>query len=84
LFLLEKGADFGIKNKQGKIAAEDAYERGYYEISEIIVEKEIALNKNKIKVEEVNKDEDDKNKDGDDNNDDDDDIIMLEDDKTNK
>jgi hypothetical protein len=36
-----------IKNNQGKVASEEAYERQYFEITEFIVDKEYELNKGK-------------------------------------
>lgn len=39
-FLLKHNADLAIKNKQGKTAGESAYDSGYYDISEMIVQKE--------------------------------------------
>lgn len=57
LFLLENKIDFTIKNISGKVASEDAYDRGYYEISEVILDKEMAKDKNKNKEQEVNEDD---------------------------
>ena len=39
-FLLEKGADFDIKNKNGKKPSELAYDCGYYDVSDILLTKE--------------------------------------------
>jgi len=47
VYLVEKGADIFIKNNQGKVASEEAYEKQYFEISEIILDKEYELNKGK-------------------------------------
>ena len=49
VYLVEKGADFFIKNKNNKVPAEEAFDKQYFEISEYIVDKEIALNKDKLK-----------------------------------
>ncbi len=37
-----------IKNNAGKFPAEEAYDYGYHEISEILIDKEIALKKTNI------------------------------------
>ena len=39
-FLLEKGADFDVKNANGKKPSQLAYDSGYYEVSEILLTKE--------------------------------------------
>ena len=39
-FLLEKGADFDIKNANGKKPSELAYDSGYYDVSDILLSKE--------------------------------------------
>ena len=39
-FLLEKGADFDVKNKNGKKPSELAYDSGYYDVSDILLTKE--------------------------------------------
>ena len=39
-FLLEKGADFDIKNSNGKKPSELAYDSGYYDVSDILLTKE--------------------------------------------
>lgn len=39
-YLIKHNADLTIKNKQGKTAGEAAYDSGYYDISEMIVQKE--------------------------------------------
>lgn len=59
--LLDKNADFSIINNQGKTASEDAYDKGIYEISEMILEKEILLKKNDIQEENLNIDLDKEN-----------------------
>ena len=55
-FLLEKGADFDIKNINGKKPSELAYDSGFYEVSEILLSKENEKYKGTI-VEEKNEDE---------------------------
>ena len=47
-YLAEKGADVLIKNNNGKFAAQEAFEKNFYDISEFLVEKEVALNKGDI------------------------------------
>ena len=39
-FLLEKGADFDVKNINGKKPSELAYDSGYYDVSDILLTKE--------------------------------------------
>ncbi len=40
IFLLNNNVDVSIKNNNGKTASEEAFDRGQYEISEKISEKE--------------------------------------------
>ena len=54
-FLLEKGADFDVKNINGKKPSELAYDCGYYDISDILLTKENEKYKDIIK-EEKNED----------------------------
>lgn len=50
-------ADFLIKNKNGKVAAEEAYDKNFYDISEFLVEKEdLMMNKGSIIEENTNED----------------------------
>jgi ankyrin repeat protein len=51
-YLVEKGADITMKNNQNKVAAEEAYEKQYYDIAEFLVDKELLLNKGKDITEE--------------------------------
>lgn len=39
------GADFMIKNNNGKVPAEEAFDKHFFEISEFLVDKEVALKK---------------------------------------
>ena len=55
-FLLEKGADFDMKNINGKKASELAYDSGFYDISDILLTKENEKYKGTI-TEEKNEDE---------------------------
>ncbi|MCQ2821174.1 MAG: ankyrin repeat domain-containing protein [archaeon] len=57
--LLNNGADTTIKNKSGKTASEEAYNSGYYEISESIITVELKQNKEKHEgiIEEDGEDE---------------------------
>ena len=60
-FLLEKGADFDIKNANGKKPSELAYDSGYYDVSDILLSKENEKYKGTIqeeKNEDVNIEED--------------------------
>ena len=54
-FLLEKGADFDVKNSNGKKPSELAYDNGYYDVSDILLTKENEKYKDIIK-EEKNED----------------------------
>lgn len=45
---MSKQVNVLIKNENDKTAAQEAYEKCFYEISEILVEKEISVDKNKI------------------------------------
>jgi hypothetical protein len=54
-FLVKKNANVLLKNALGKTAAQEAYEKCYYEISEFLVDKEISLDKNKIVQSDVDK-----------------------------
>ena len=57
-FLLEKGADFDIKNANGKKPSELAYDSGYYDVSDILLSK-ISIIKfyveGKVRIYEINK-----------------------------
>ena len=55
-FLLEKGADFDVKNINGKKPSELAYDCGYYDVSDILLDKENEKYKGSIK-EEKNEDD---------------------------
>ncbi len=44
--LVDKGIDIEIKNNFGKTSAEEAYDKNHMEISEYLVEKEVAILKN--------------------------------------
>ena len=48
VYLISKEADVFIKNNAGKVAAQEAYEKNFYEISEILVDREILLRKDDI------------------------------------
>ena len=50
-FLLEKGADFNLKNINGKKPSELAYDSGFYDVSDILLTKENELLKGSIKEE---------------------------------
>ncbi len=52
IYLVEKGADLSVKNNQNKIAAEEAYEKQFYDIAEFLTDKEYELNKGNEKIEE--------------------------------
>ena len=54
-FLLEKGADFDLKNNNGKKPSQLAYDNGYYDVSDILLTKENEKYKDIIK-EEKNED----------------------------
>ena len=69
-FLLEKGADFDVKNSNGKKPSELAYDNGYYDVSDILLTKEnekykdiIKEEKNDINFEEEFKEDNKDNKD---------------------
>lgn len=47
-YLISKKADVLITNKSGKIAAQEAYEKNFYEVSEILIDVEVALKKDEI------------------------------------
>ena len=55
-FLLEKGADFDVKNINGKKPSELAYDCGYYDVSDILLTKENQKYKGSIQ-EEKNEDD---------------------------
>ena len=50
-FLLEKGADFNLKNINGKKPSELAYDSGFYDVSDILLNKENEFYKGSIKEE---------------------------------
>ena len=54
LYLLDKGADFEAINNNNKKASEVAYDNDFYEISEILLNKE--NEKNPQNMEEIDKD----------------------------
>ena len=56
-FLLEKGADFDLKNINGKKPSELAYDSGFYDVSDILLTKENEKYKGSI-IEEKNDDDD--------------------------
>ena len=56
-FLLEKGADFDVKNINGKKPSDLAYDNGYYDINDILLTKENEKYKGDI-LEEKNVDDD--------------------------
>ena len=56
-FLLEKGADFNLKNINGKKPSELAYDSGFYDVSDILLTKENEKYKGSI-IEEKNDDDD--------------------------
>lgn len=56
--LLERGVDIMAKNSQGKMATEEAFDRNFMDISEILAEKEMELNKDIVMEEDATKDED--------------------------
>jgi hypothetical protein len=47
-YLVNKAANVLIKNVLGKTAAQEAYEKCFFEISEILADKEISLDKDNI------------------------------------
>jgi hypothetical protein len=51
-YLVEQGADFLVKNDQGRIPGEEAYEKGFFEISEYLIDREYS-NKTSPIYEEV-------------------------------
>ena len=55
-FLLEKGADFDVKNVNGKKPSELAYDCGFYDVSDILLTKENEKYKGSIQ-EEKNEDD---------------------------
>ena len=62
---MEKGADFDVKNKNGKKPSELAYDCGYHDVSDILLSKENEKYKGSIqeeKNEDDNFDEDMKKK----------------------
>ncbi len=44
-YLLNKEVDILIKNNLNKVAAEEAYDKQYFDVSELIVDKEIEMRK---------------------------------------
>ena len=49
--MLEKGADFNLKNINGKKPSELAYDSGFYDVSDILLNKENEFYKGSIKEE---------------------------------
>ena len=56
-FLVEKGIDIEIKNKINKTAGEEAYDKDFFDISEYLVGKEVAILKNVEITDDFNNEE---------------------------
>jgi hypothetical protein len=59
VYLVSKDADVFIKNKADKVPSQEAFEKNFYDISELLVEKEMTLRKGEFEETSINKNDPD-------------------------